>query len=186
MSSGLNRYWAALSERLKEEPGWSRPLNHYDLHYRYGYLTSREHTKKGQWDAEEQRKLEEAVLEQIGPGYRPIIEVLKNASGKARKNQDGDGLKYLMLGSKELKSVRWVKVAEKVGTRTYQVCRAHFYLHNTNCATGRWSPEENKKLLEGYEKFGDDFDAISGYVGTRGPKQVVLKMIKRNIPLRSQ
>ena len=172
---GLNHYWVAILDRLKEEPGWSRPLTSSKVCYRYTYLMSKRNSKKGRWDKVEERKLEVAVQEQIGTGYKPFIDVVRNDSVKA-KTQNGDGLRYLKLGSEELQSVVWSKVAKKVGTRTADACRKHFYVYNTNSATGRWSQEETKKLLKGYEKFGNDVDAISGFVGTRGPEHVRMKL----------
>jgi len=172
---GLNRYWAVISERLKEEPGWSKTLVGNAAYNRHRFLTAKNSCKSGRWDEVDVWKLEAAVQEQIGTGYKPFIDVAKNDSVKA-KTQNGDGLRYLKVRSKELQSIKWVKVAEKVGTRTSAGCRKRFYMYNTNSATGRWSQEETKKLVKGYEKFGNDVDAISGFVGTRGPEHVRMKL----------
>lgn len=68
----------------------------------------------------------------------------------------------------------WVEVAKLVG-RTPDDCRDRWRADEslgTNKVSGPWSDADVEKLREGVEKFGENWQALSDWMGTRNPKQI--------------
>jgi hypothetical protein len=68
----------------------------------------------------------------------------------------------------------WAAIAKAVGTRAQQNCRDRYRLHfrdpadRTNLNTGRWTSDEDQRLVEAHQKYGGNWAAITKAVGTRG------------------
>jgi hypothetical protein len=64
---------------------------------------------------------------------------------------------------------KWVAVAEMVPDRTHEQCRKRWinFLDPANWKTGRWSPEEDAKLMEALKKRGKKWIEVAAMVPGR-------------------
>ncbi|KAF9901771.1 hypothetical protein BX616_002152 [Lobosporangium transversale] len=137
----------------------------------------------GAWHGDEDRRLIQALKQQIGNNFQMIVNVRgtdapsRSKDGKyppaaAASSEDKDK-PLLQPESKELKSVDWIELAEYVGARDEIQCRAHFHSIYHNGNYGCFSQDEMKRALEAYEQFGPQWLTIAARVGTRAPAQVL-------------
>ncbi|KAF9125325.1 hypothetical protein BGW39_007496 [Mortierella sp. 14UC] len=139
--------------------------------------------RTGPWTDEEERLLQEAILEQFEGKYQVAIDVLVGKPVTTRHNLSAwrpalvqlsgqEGLPILKLGSRRLRMLSWLAVADKVKSRSEGYCRHHFYKVYHNAARGPWTKQERALMKEALEMYGKDYWKIAEHVGTRSPIQV--------------
>ncbi|KAF9079480.1 hypothetical protein BGX23_003938 [Mortierella sp. AD031] len=150
---------------------------------RWNQLSPPPGSQTGPWTAEEERRLQEAISEQLGGKYQVAVGVLGEgyaaegmSPGKWRPVLDQlpsqSDLPILQQGSRQLRMLSWVAIEEKVGTRTEDACRLHFYVNYHNGNRGEWSIYELMRKWEAMRLFGTDKWKIVEHVGTRSIAQV--------------
>ncbi|KAF8944020.1 hypothetical protein BGZ47_004748 [Haplosporangium gracile] len=144
----------------------------------------------GIWSKEEELRLQKAISEQLEGKYQVVVDALvgkpaatENPLGTWRPElqqlPDQAGLPILKQGSRRLRMLSWVAISEKVGSRSENNCRFHFYTVYHNGARGFWTNEELERAKEGLDMFGKDYWRIAEHVGTRSPAQVNLMVLKK-------
>jgi hypothetical protein len=139
--------------------------------------------RKGRWTKEEELRLQEAIWEQFEGKYQVIVDGLIGKPVTTQHNLAAfrpelvqvpgqEGLPILKLGSRRLRNLSWLAVADKVKSRDENKCRSHFYNVYTNANRGLWTSKERALLREGLEMFGEDHWKMAEHIGTRSPLQV--------------
>ncbi|KAG0372498.1 hypothetical protein BGX24_000177 [Mortierella sp. AD032] len=140
----------------------------------------------GRWLVEEELRLQEAISEQFEGKYQVLVDVMLNKDLAQTKEKQmrspvmrnlqqlpsQSSLPILKPGSRRLRMLNWVMIAEKVQSRNDYECREHFHSTYHNGNRGTWSEGELKRAKEGFEMFGSNSRKVAEYVGTRSPTQV--------------
>ncbi|KAF9122873.1 hypothetical protein BGW39_009423 [Mortierella sp. 14UC] len=145
--------------------------------------------RTGPWTDEEERLLQGAIWDEFEGKYQVAVDVLVGKPATTTLNRSAwrselkqlpgqDGLPILKLGSRRLRMLSWLTIAEKVGSRSERDCRAHFYQVYHNANRGALTPDEKARLMEGLKMYGKDYWKIAEHVGTRSPIQVT-KIVSR-------
>ncbi|KAK3845112.1 MAG: hypothetical protein J3R72DRAFT_488083 [Linnemannia gamsii] len=143
--------------------------------------------QSGRWTNEEERRLQQAIWEQLEGKYQVAVDVFPNKPATTKHTLGAwrpelvqlpgqEGLPILKEGSRRLGLLNWLLIAEKIGSRSDIDSRNHFYWIYHNASRGPWSKEEMARGKEGWEKFGKDYHKITVHVGMRSSTQVT-KMI---------
>ncbi|KAF9133410.1 Myblike DNAbinding domain-containing protein [Mortierella sp. 14UC] len=142
--------------------------------------------RAGRWSAEEELRLQKAISEQFEGKYQVLIDVLPDSPSAQAKGEvqeylekqhlqqlpSQSSLPILKQGSRRLRMLNWVMIADRVQSRSDCDCRGHFYTVYHNGNRGAWSREELERMKEGVEMFGKDYWKIAEHVGTRSSIQV--------------
>ncbi|KAG0216624.1 hypothetical protein BGX33_012378 [Mortierella sp. NVP41] len=139
--------------------------------------------RTGPWTKEEERLLQESISEQLEGKYQVAVDVqasrleatehdLVETQPHLQQLPSQSGLPILKSGSRRLRMLSWVAIAERVKSRTESECHDHFYAVYHNGKKRKWSKEELRRAEEGFELFGNDNWKIAEHVGTRSPLQV--------------
>ncbi|KAF9910854.1 hypothetical protein EC991_005317 [Linnemannia zychae] len=143
-------------------------------------------TQNGRWTAEEELRLQKAVSEQLEGKYQVLVDVRAEGQPEQEKEKQlnrfkkrhmqqlpsQSGLPILKQGSRRLRMLNWVRIADQVQSRNHFDCREHFYVVYHNGNNGAWSEDEHNRLKEGVELFGDDHRKVAKHIGTRSIYQV--------------
>jgi hypothetical protein len=158
---------------------------------RWMHLHPSQESRDGHWTKAEDLRLQKAISKQLEGKYQVIVDVLlgqptatenrlKDWCPHLQQLQGQEGLPILKLGSKQLKMLSWIQIAEEVKSRNDQACRDHFYSVYNTAARGHWTKEESRRMKEGQEMFGKDYWKIAEHIGTRSPSQVTNKICNQN------
>ncbi|KAF9125326.1 hypothetical protein BGW39_007497 [Mortierella sp. 14UC] len=142
--------------------------------------------RAGRWSAEEELRLQKAISEQLEGKYQVLVDVLvgvQSAQAKEKRLRllekkhlrqlpSQSSLPILKPGSRRLRMLNWVTIADQVQSRNFFDCREHFYVVYHNGNMGPWSEDELKRLKEGVELFGKDLRSVTEHIGTRSVHQV--------------
>ncbi|KAF9080210.1 hypothetical protein BGX29_001338 [Mortierella sp. GBA35] len=151
---------------------------------RWRHLHPPSQGQTGRWSMEEDRLMQEAISEQFEGKYQVLVDVFvgqppaaKDHTLAKRRPQlqqlpSQSELPILKSGSRRLRMLNWVAIAERVQSRTEYECRDHFYSVYHNAEKGSWSEEELERLEEGLKMFEKDYWKIAEHVRTRSPLQV--------------
>lgn len=86
--------------------------------------------------------------------------------------------RLLEEGVIEYGASKWRFVSRLVGTKTGKECAMRFYFLNKNVKKGRWSEDEERKLVKAVEICGEgDWRGVSNHVMTRNPIQCRSKYV---------
>lgn len=170
---------------------------------RWRYLHPLPPSRIGSWSMQEELRLQEAISEQLDGKYQVAVDILAgqyaNEAKKGRQPHSFLGkqrpelqqlpaqadLPVLKEGSRPLRMLNWVTIAEKVNSRKDHDCRDHFYSVYHNGNIGPWSEKELRRAREGVELFGNDYRRIADYVGKRSIVQVTKMVYKKRFSRRN-
>ncbi|KAK3845119.1 MAG: hypothetical protein J3R72DRAFT_488090 [Linnemannia gamsii] len=144
----------------------------------------------GPWTVDEERRFQEAIWEQLEGKYQVAVDVLVGKPATTKHNLAAwrpnlvqvpgqEGLPILKIGSRRLRMLSWLKIAERVGSRSDTSCQPHFYDVYNNADKGAWTPKELELAKEALEMYGKDYRKVAEHIGTRSPRQVarVVKVV---------
>lgn len=115
--------------------------------------------RKGTWAKDEDELLVKHVQKQI-KAYQA-------------RNKTNDGTESVLLDEIKLD---WVEISAGVGSRTGKQCRERWINHlNPDLKKSRWTPEEDKKLLELGEQYPSKWAVISRKLAGRSQNQVKIR-----------
>ncbi|ADM11702.1 MYB-like transcription factor [Encephalitozoon intestinalis ATCC 50506] len=112
--------------------------------------------------------------------FKVFTEHLRSNTISVPKMWSVEEDKLLEQGVEKYGLSKWRYVSKIVKTKTGKECAMRFYFLNKNFRKGKWTEDENERLMEGVNIYGEgDWRNVSTHVMTRNPIQCRTKYIGR-------
>lgn len=103
---------------------------------------------------------------------RKIFQVLRTVR-KKRSNWTKEQDKLLIQAASITRNKKWLLASKLIKDKTPFQCHQRFKLLNPNLKKGKWSAEEDAKLIQLVATFGKSWNIISKLFKTRSNKQIM-------------
>ncbi len=103
---------------------------------------------------------------------KQIFQVIRTVR-KKRSNWTSEQDKLLIQASNSTKNKKWLFASKLIKEKTPFQCHQRFKLLNPNLKKGKWTEDEDAKLISLVEIFGKSWNLISKVFKTRSNKQIM-------------